>query len=87
MNQYQVTSEVQRQSVSSILASKPSDESNEQGNIGKANGCEKTSSEVKKVNVNSDSKEQVANVIDAIFRNKKDDEKVIIKFEIEILKQ
>ena len=48
---------------------------------------ERPISEAKKVHVSSDSKEQVVNVIDAIFRNKKDDKKVIIKFEIETSKQ
>ena len=36
---------------------------------------ERPISEAKKVHVSSDSKKQVANVTDAIFRNKKDDKK------------
>lgn len=91
VDQYQVTSKKQRQYVSEILGSKPTipdtEECENDIHSDEKKEPERSNAEAKKVSVCSDSKEQVANVIDAIFRNKKHDEKVVIKFEIEISKQ
>ena len=92
VDQYQLTSEAQRQNISELLAMKPSvKEATPNVTVAKkdeVNQCEKdetcTNNTSRYECGVETSKEQVDQVIDAVFRNKKDNEKVVIKLEIEI---
>ena len=82
LNLYEVTSEQQKKNVSEVLASKPS-------TVSKANVVENEAKKVeenvtKLVNPTTSTVEQLGRVIDTVMSNKKDDQKVIIRLEIEL---